>query len=103
MTLTSRRAPLASLAPAVQGEVRGDEGTMVTDVVLDTRKVVPGALFCCVPGARVDGHDLAGKALDAGAAALCVQRPLDLEALGCDQFAPAEPGRHDGEDDDPDQ
>src|ERR671919_2331966 len=80
MTLTSRRVPLASLAPAVQGEVRGDPGTMVTDVVLDTRKVVAGALFCCVPGARIDGHDLAGKALDAGAAALCVQRPLDLEA-----------------------
>jgi UDP-N-acetylmuramoyl-L-alanyl-D-glutamate--2,6-diaminopimelate ligase len=80
MTLTSRRVPLASLAPAVRGEVRGDAGTAVTDVVLDTRKVVPGALFCCVPGARVDGHDLAGTALDAGAAALCVQRPLDLEA-----------------------
>src|SRR4029453_17565606 len=80
MTLTSRRAPLASLAPAVQGRVRGDAATLVTDVVLDTRKVVRDALFCCVPGARVDGHDLAGKALDAGAAALCVQRPLDLEA-----------------------
>src|SRR5919107_4237235 len=80
MTLTSRRAPLASLAPAVQGDIRGDAGTMVTDVVLDTRKVVGGALFCCVPGSRIDGHDLAGKALDAGAAALCVQRPLDLEA-----------------------
>jgi UDP-N-acetylmuramoyl-L-alanyl-D-glutamate--2,6-diaminopimelate ligase len=80
MTLTSRRVPLASLAPAVQGEVRGDAGTLVTDVALDTRMVVPGALFCCVPGARVDGHDLAGKALDAGAAALCVQRPLELEA-----------------------
>ena len=80
MTLTSRRAPLASLAPAVQGRVRGDAATLVTDVVLDTRKVVPGALFCCVPGARVDGHDLAGRALDAGAAALCVQRPLDTDA-----------------------
>jgi UDP-N-acetylmuramoyl-L-alanyl-D-glutamate--2,6-diaminopimelate ligase len=79
MTLTSRRVPLASLAPAVQGEVRGDAGTPVTDVTLDTRAVTPGALFCCVPGARVDGHDLAGKALDAGAAALCVQRPLDLD------------------------
>ena len=80
MTLTSRRVPLASLAPAVQGQVRGDGATTVTDVVLDTRKVVPGALFCCVPGSRVDGHDLAGKALDAGAAALVVQRPLALEA-----------------------
>jgi UDP-N-acetylmuramoyl-L-alanyl-D-glutamate--2,6-diaminopimelate ligase len=79
MTLTPRRVPLASLAPAVQGEVRGDAGTAVTDVVLDTRQVVPGALFCCVPGTRFDGHDLAGKALDAGAAALCVERPLDLD------------------------
>ena len=60
MTLTSRRVPLASLAPAVQGEVRGDAGTVVGDVVIDTRKLTPGALFCCVPGARVDGHDLAG-------------------------------------------
>src|SRR5215218_7902819 len=80
MTLTSRRVPLATLASAVRGQVRGDAGTLVTDVALDTRRVVPGALFCCVPGARVDGHDLAGKALDAGAAALCVQRPLELEA-----------------------
>jgi UDP-N-acetylmuramoyl-L-alanyl-D-glutamate--2,6-diaminopimelate ligase len=80
MISTSRRVPLARLAPVVGGEVRGDAGTLVGDVVLDTRAVTPGALFCCVPGARVDGHDLAGKALDAGAAALCVQRPLDLEA-----------------------
>jgi UDP-N-acetylmuramoyl-L-alanyl-D-glutamate--2,6-diaminopimelate ligase len=79
MTLTPRRVPLARLAPAVQGEVRGDAGTRVTDVVLDTRQVRPGALFCCVPGTRFDGHDLAGKALDAGAAALCVERPLDLD------------------------
>ena len=46
MTLTSRCVPLASLAPAVGGEVRGDAQTVVTDVVLDTRTVGPGALFC---------------------------------------------------------
>jgi UDP-N-acetylmuramoyl-L-alanyl-D-glutamate--2,6-diaminopimelate ligase len=80
MTLTPRRVPLAHLAPAVRGEVRGDGGTAVTDVVLDTRKVGKGALFCCVPGSRVDGHDLAGDALAAGAAALCVERPLALDA-----------------------
>jgi UDP-N-acetylmuramoyl-L-alanyl-D-glutamate--2,6-diaminopimelate ligase len=80
MTLTPRRVPLAHLAPAVRGEVRGDGGTEVTDVVLDTRKVTPGALFCCVPGSRFDGHDLAGAAVEAGAAALCVQRPLDTDA-----------------------
>lgn len=52
----------------------------ITAVTHDTRQVAPGALFCCVPGARVDGHDLAGAAIDAGAAALLVERPLTLPA-----------------------
>jgi UDP-N-acetylmuramoyl-L-alanyl-D-glutamate--2,6-diaminopimelate ligase len=52
----------------------------VTTVTHDTRAVRPGALFCCVRGARVDGHDLAPAALDAGAVALLVDRPLTLPA-----------------------
>jgi UDP-N-acetylmuramoyl-L-alanyl-D-glutamate--2,6-diaminopimelate ligase len=80
MTLTPRRVPLDFLAAPVGGEVRGDGETAVSDVVLDTRRVRAGALFCCVPGSRVDGHDLAGEALAAGAAALLVQRPLGLDA-----------------------
>src|ERR687897_1656589 len=39
--------------------------------------VVPGALFFCVPGARVDGHDFAPEAMERGAAALVVERPLE--------------------------
>ena len=35
----------------------------------------PGALFCCVPGAHVDGHDLAARPWRGGAAALLVERP----------------------------
>jgi UDP-N-acetylmuramoyl-L-alanyl-D-glutamate--2,6-diaminopimelate ligase len=52
--------------------------TEITAVTHDTRAVVPGALFCCVRGQRVDGHDLAPAALAAGAAALLVDRPLTL-------------------------
>ncbi len=78
MTSTPRRVPLTALAAAVHGAVQGTGDPAVSDVVLDTRRVAPGALFCCVPGARVDGHDLAPRALSAGAAALCVERPLDL-------------------------
>src|SRR6266516_5367893 len=77
MTLTPRCVPLASLAAAVGGELRNGDGTLVTDVVLDTRAVSDGALFCCVPGRRVDGHDLAGQAVAAGAAALCAERPVE--------------------------
>ncbi|HZD73899.1 MAG TPA: UDP-N-acetylmuramoyl-L-alanyl-D-glutamate--2,6-diaminopimelate ligase [Actinomycetota bacterium] len=80
MTLTPRRVPLKALAAPVGGGIRGDGETAVSDVVLDTRRVTDGALFCCVPGSRVDGHDLAGAALEAGATALCVERPLKLDA-----------------------
>src|SRR5205085_9095674 len=47
----------------------------------DTRAVAPGALFFCVRGANVDGHDLAPQAVEAGAAALVVERPLDTDVL----------------------
>jgi UDP-N-acetylmuramoyl-L-alanyl-D-glutamate--2,6-diaminopimelate ligase len=80
MTLTPRRVPLDSLAATVGGDIRGDGETTVSDVVADSRRVRAGALFCCVPGSRVDGHDLAGDALRAGAAALLVERPLELDA-----------------------
>jgi UDP-N-acetylmuramoyl-L-alanyl-D-glutamate--2,6-diaminopimelate ligase len=59
-------------------EVRGGAPTDVTDLAYDTRAVVPGALFFCVPGDRADGHDFAAEAIERGAAALVVERPLDL-------------------------
>jgi UDP-N-acetylmuramoyl-L-alanyl-D-glutamate--2,6-diaminopimelate ligase len=59
-------------------EVRGGAPTDVTDLAYDTRAVVPGALFFCVPGQRADGHEFAADAVERGAAALVVERPLDL-------------------------
>jgi len=49
----------------------------VTDLAYDARAVAPGALFFCVPGSRADGHDFVGDALERGAAALVVERPLE--------------------------
>jgi UDP-N-acetylmuramoyl-L-alanyl-D-glutamate--2,6-diaminopimelate ligase len=51
-------------------------GTEIRAVVHDTRAVAAGALFCCVPGATVDGHELAGDAERAGAGALLVERSV---------------------------
>ncbi|MGH8975140.1 MAG: Mur ligase family protein, partial [Acidimicrobiia bacterium] len=59
-------------------ELRGDPRTEVASVTFDSRQVGPGALFCCVPGSRTDGHDHAPAAVAAGAAALLVERDLDL-------------------------
>ena len=66
---------IAALAPA---EVIGRASTEVRDLAYDARAAGPGALFFCVPGQRADGHDFASQAVEAGAVALVVQRPLDL-------------------------
>ena len=48
------------------------------DLAYDTRSVVPGALFFCVPGARADGHEFAAEAVERGAIGLVVERELAL-------------------------
>src|SRR5215208_2824353 len=69
-------APLIdALAPV---EVVGRAPVDVTDLAYDARDAGPGSLYFCIPGSRADGHDFATQALDNGAAALVVQRPLDL-------------------------
>ncbi|HEV7942574.1 MAG TPA: UDP-N-acetylmuramoyl-L-alanyl-D-glutamate--2,6-diaminopimelate ligase [Solirubrobacteraceae bacterium] len=59
------------LAPA-------DANPEISAVAYDSRRVGPGALFFCVPGERTDGHRFAQQAVDAGATALVVERPLGL-------------------------
>ncbi|MDE7065497.1 MAG: UDP-N-acetylmuramoylalanyl-D-glutamyl-2, 6-diaminopimelate--D-alanyl-D-alanine ligase, partial [Desulfovibrionaceae bacterium] len=49
---------------------------MVTGVARDNRDIVPGDLFVCIPGERVDGHDFAMAAVQAGAAAVLARREL---------------------------
>jgi len=58
--------------------IEGDPGVEVTDLVYDSRETRPGALFFCVRGERVDGHDLASDAVARGAVALIAERPLEL-------------------------
>ncbi|HXR49588.1 MAG TPA: Mur ligase domain-containing protein, partial [Verrucomicrobiae bacterium] len=53
--------------------------TDVLDLAYDARTVRPGALFFCVRGESADGHDFAADAVERGAVALVVERPLDLD------------------------
>jgi UDP-N-acetylmuramoyl-L-alanyl-D-glutamate--2,6-diaminopimelate ligase len=50
----------------------------ITGLAYDNRLVTPGSLFFCVPGFTRDGHDFAADAAARGAAALVVQRELDV-------------------------
>jgi UDP-N-acetylmuramoyl-L-alanyl-D-glutamate--2,6-diaminopimelate ligase len=66
------------LADTEVAEVAGDGEVEITGLAYDSRHVLPGALFFCVPGTHSDGHDFAAAAVDRGAAALVVERRLDL-------------------------
>jgi UDP-N-acetylmuramoyl-L-alanyl-D-glutamate--2,6-diaminopimelate ligase len=53
----------------------------ISDLAYDTRAVQAGALFFCVPGERHDGHAFARDAVQRGAVALVVERPLGLDVV----------------------
>ncbi len=57
----------------------GGTDVQLIDASHDSRSIGPGWLFCCVPGQIVDGHDFAAKAVEAGAAALLVERELEFD------------------------
>jgi UDP-N-acetylmuramoyl-L-alanyl-D-glutamate--2,6-diaminopimelate ligase len=68
-------ALIRALSPS---DVIGRRPVEVRDLAYDTRRVVAGTLFFCVPGASRDGHELAVDAVAAGAVALVVERPVDV-------------------------
>jgi UDP-N-acetylmuramoyl-L-alanyl-D-glutamate--2,6-diaminopimelate ligase len=68
-------ALIRALGPS---EVTGARPVEIGDLAYDTRAVAQGALFFCVPGARVDGHELAWEAIERGAVALVVERELEV-------------------------
>ena len=86
-----RPSDVAPLEPvslrALLGEVRsldpdarieGDGEALLDDVTHVGGEAGSGVLYAARLGARVDGHDFAGEAVQRGAPALLVQRALDL-------------------------
>jgi UDP-N-acetylmuramoyl-L-alanyl-D-glutamate--2,6-diaminopimelate ligase len=60
----------------------GTAAVEVTAITNDSRRVVPGACYACIPGAHVDGHRFAAAAVRSGATALLVERVLDRSEVG---------------------
>ena len=77
---------LEELAEIVGGTLAdADPAAAVTGTVeIDSRAVTAGGLFVALPGERVDGHDFAAAAVDAGAAAVLAHRPLGLPTVVVD-------------------
>lgn len=57
--------------------VQGSTDTEITSVVYDSRKITQGCLFICIEGALFDGHSFAAEAVERGAAALLVSKPVE--------------------------
>src|SRR3954454_670268 len=64
-----------ALAP---NEIVNAAAVDIAELAYDSRAVSPGALFFGVRGSRSDGHDVAAEAVGRGAAALVVERALDV-------------------------
>lgn len=73
----------AQVAAATGGTVAdvAPQTRVTGPVVVDSREVVPGALFVALPGEHVDGHDYARAAVDAGAALVLAARPTGAPSV----------------------
>lgn len=75
---------LAEIAAVVGGQpydIPDPAVTVTGPVVIDSRAVVPGALFAAFAGATADGHDFAERAVADGAAAVLATRPVGVPAI----------------------
>jgi UDP-N-acetylmuramoyl-L-alanyl-D-glutamate--2,6-diaminopimelate ligase len=62
----------------------GDTGVPISDLVIDSRKAVPGTAFIALRGSTVDGHGFIGQAVASGASAVvCEEMPGTLQAGVC--------------------
>ena len=58
--------------------VQGSDSAEVTTLVNDSRRVEPGSVFVCISGAVSDGHKFAADVAEKGAAALVVEKDVEV-------------------------
>ncbi|MDU5199514.1 MAG: UDP-N-acetylmuramoyl-L-alanyl-D-glutamate--2,6-diaminopimelate ligase, partial [Veillonella sp.] len=63
--------------------VEGNTAVEILDVTADSRAVKAGSLFIALDGATVDGHDYVNKAVEAGAVAILVSKPVEVSGDVC--------------------
>jgi UDP-N-acetylmuramoyl-tripeptide--D-alanyl-D-alanine ligase len=83
---------LADAAAAVGGRLAGGadpDARITAEVVVDSRKVTPGALFTAVVGEHADGHDYAAGAVRDGAVAVLATRETGVPSIVVDDVVDA--------------
>ncbi len=74
---------LREIADIVGGRLHRADGTetVTSGVEFDSRAITEGGLFIAMPGERVDGHDFAAGAVEAGAVGILAAREVDAPAV----------------------
>ena len=57
--------------------LQGNAEEEVADVIYDSRKAAPGAVFVCMKGTRVDSHDYIPEVVEKGVRVLVVEKPSE--------------------------
>lgn len=83
---------LAHILEPISGYRPTGQEPPLSGVVTDSREAVAGSLFVAIEGERLDGHDFAGEAIERGASAVLVARPVLPELLAVDLRGDDPPG-----------
>ena len=60
--------------------ITGERNKIIKAVTHDSRNVVPGTLFICLTGNKVDGHEYIQQAVELGAVAVLVEKQIAVPA-----------------------
>jgi UDP-N-acetylmuramoyl-tripeptide--D-alanyl-D-alanine ligase len=75
---------LADVFEALTNRRMDKAGMVITDAMIDSRRVIPGSLFVAIPGEHVDGHDFVSNAFENGASFALIQKDLPVSAQTLD-------------------
>jgi UDP-N-acetylmuramoyl-tripeptide--D-alanyl-D-alanine ligase len=64
---------------------------VISEAVIDSRKVIPGSLFIAIPGEHADGHDYIDEAFERGANLVFAQRDIAGQRKVIDLRQPLDP------------
>ena len=69
----------------------GDDNAEVSEVIYDSRKAEPGAVFVCMMGTKIDSHDFIPQVLEKGTRVFVVEKEPDAGTMALLRDAQAEP------------
>jgi UDP-N-acetylmuramoyl-tripeptide--D-alanyl-D-alanine ligase len=75
---------MGTVLEALTGQSYAGWSQVVTDASIDSRLVIPGALFVAIKGENVDGHDFVEDAFQKGAIAALVEVPMETGIVEID-------------------